>query len=302
MNAIQFRMYNQLYKMKKGFNPGEMVTKDLHQLIIGSVAPRPIAFVSTKDENGILNLAPYSFFNAFSSNPPILVFSSNRRVVNNTTKDTLHNILTTKKAVINAVSYDIVRQMSLSSVEFESGVSEFEKVGLTPQLSQIIDVPGVTESPVNMECVVKEVIPLGDHGGAGHLIICEVVYISIDENKFTDGKLDPYKLDLMARMGRNYYVRANGNAIMEIYQSVTDIPIGFDRLPEHIVKSTVLTGNQIAAIAALVEFPDEEAQKRALANHFQNQKPDLEILHQKAAELIDDKMESEALALLMGVD
>ncbi|MBK6362396.1 MAG: flavin reductase family protein [Saprospiraceae bacterium] len=285
--------------MKKGFDPKNMATKDLHQLIIGSVAPRPIAFVSTFDENGNLNLAPYSFFNAFSSNPPILVFSSNRRVTNNTTKDTLHNILTTKKAVINAVSYDIVRQMSLSSVEFDPGVSEFEKVGLTPQPSHVIDVPGVKESPVNMECVVKDIIALGEHGGAGHLIICEVVYISIDENKFTDGKLDPYKLDLMARMGRNYYVRANGDAIMEIHQSVTDKPIGFDGLPDDIVKSNILTGNEIAAMACLLQFPDAEEKQKVLQTHFNGIKPAKELLHQKAAVLIREKKVEEALALLM---
>lgn len=285
--------------MKKGFNPKEMATKDLHQLIISSVAPRPIAFVSTKDELGNLNLAPYSFFNAFSSNPPILVFSSNRKVTDNTTKDTLHNVRVTKKAVINAVSYPIVRQMSLSSVEFPSGISEFEKVGLTPQDSVVIDVPGVKESPVNMECVVKEVITLGEHGGAGHLIICEVVHISIDENMFTEGKLDPNKLDLMGRLGRNYYVRARGDALMEIYQSVTDKPIGFDGLPEHIVKSSVLTGNQIAALASLLHFPDDQTKESALQQHFDGKKPDDQTLHEKASELIRENKAVEALALLM---
>lgn len=285
--------------MKKGFNPKEMATKDLHQLIISSVAPRPIAFVSTKDENGNLNLAPYSFFNAFSSNPPVLVFSSNRKVTDNTTKDTLHNVRTTGKAVINAVSHAIVRQMSLASVEFESGVSEFEKVGLTPQDSVVIDVPGVKESPVNMECVVQDIITLGEHGGAGHLIICEVVHISIDENMFTEGKLDPNKLDLMGRLGRNYYVRASGDALIEIYQSVTDKPIGFDGLPEPIVKSKVLTGNQIAALASLLHFPDEETKNAALQKHFGGQNPDEQSLHEKASSLINEHKAGEALALLM---
>jgi flavin reductase (DIM6/NTAB) family NADH-FMN oxidoreductase RutF len=285
--------------MKKGFNPKEMATKDLHQLIISSVAPRPIAFVSTKDEQGNLNLAPYSFFNAFSSNPPILVFSSNRKVTDNTTKDTLHNVRVTQKAVINVVSYPIVRQMSLSSVEFPSGVSEFEKVGLTPQDSVVIDVPGVKESPVNMECVVKEVITLGEHGGAGHLIICEVVHISIDENMFSEGKLDPNKLDLMGRLGRNYYVRASGDALMEIYQSVTDNPIGFDGLPDYIVKSSVLTGNQIAALASLLDFPDDKSKESAKLQHFGGRKPDDQSLHEKAGELIKKNKAEEALALLM---
>lgn len=285
--------------MKKGFNPKEMATKDLHQLIISSVAPRPIAFVSTKDENGNLNLAPYSFFNAFSSNPPVLVFSSNRKVTDNTTKDTLHNVRVTKKAVINAVNHAIVRQMSLASVEFKAGVSEFDKVGLTPQESVIIDVPGVKESPVNMECVVKDIITLGEHGGAGHLIICEVVHISIDENMFTEGKLDPDKLDLMGRLGRNYYVRASGDALIEIYQSVTDKPIGFDRLPDHIVQSKVLTGNQIASLASLLHFPDENTTIAALQQYFGSQKPSIQFLHEKASELINKHQANEALALLM---
>lgn len=285
--------------MKKGFNPKEMSTKDLHQLIISSVAPRPIAFVSTKDENGHLNLAPYSFFNAFSSNPPVLVFSSNRKVTDNTTKDTLHNVRVTKKAVINAVNHAIVRQMALASVEFEAEVSEYEKVGLTPQDSVVIDVPGVKESPVNMECVVKEIITLGEHGGAGHLIICEVVHISIDENMFTEGKLDPNKLDLMGRLGRNYYVRASGDALMEIYQSVTDKPIGFDGLPDHIVKSEVLSGNQIATLASLLHFPDESTVKAALQQHFGGQKPDVRALHEKASDLINNHQAGEALALLV---
>ena len=286
--------------MKKGFNPKEMATKDLHQLIISSVAPRPIAFVSTKDENGNLNLAPYSFFNAFSSNPPILVFSSNRKVSDNSTKDTLHNVRATKEAVINAVSYPIVRQMSLASVEFDASVNEFEKVGLTPQESVVVDVPGVKESPVNMECVVKEVITLGEHGGAGHLIICEVVHISIDENMFSEGKLDPNRLDLMGRLGRNYYVRASGDALLEIYQSVTDKPLGFDGLPEKVVKSSVLTGNQIAAMASLLAFPDEKTKEEVRLIHFGSSVPSEETLHLKAAELIQDKKVEEALALLMG--
>ena len=285
--------------MKKEFNPKNLATKDLHQIIISSVAPRPIAFVSTKDEQGRLNLAPNSFFNAFSSNPPVLVFSSNRKVTDNTTKDTLHNVRMTKKAVINAVNFNIVRQMSLASVEFETGVSEFEKVGLTPKESVVIDVPGVKESPVNMECEVKDVITLGEHGGAGHLIICEVVHISIDENVFTDGKLDPNKLDLMGRLGRNYYVRASGEALTEIYQSVTDNPIGFDGLPESIVKSQVLTGNQIASLASLIVFPDREEISSVKAKYndinFGNQVE----LHQKAASLIENNLLNEAFALLL---
>lgn len=242
--------------MKRTIIPGQIPTKDLHQYIIGAVAPRPIAFVSTIDENGIQNLAPYSFFNAFSSNPPIVVFSSNRRVSDNTTKDTLHNVRVSKECVVNVVPYSIVRQMSLASVEFPSDVSEFGKVGLTPEPSETVNAPRVLESPINMECKVKDIIELGEHGGAGHLIICEVTMIAVSESVINDDRLDPHKLDLMGRMGRNYYVRASGNAVMEIYQSVTEIPLGFDGLPLVIRESHILTGNEIASLASLTKIPE----------------------------------------------
>jgi flavin reductase (DIM6/NTAB) family NADH-FMN oxidoreductase RutF len=244
--------------MKRQIIPGSIPTKDLHQYIIGSVAPRPIAFVSTLDAQGVENLAPYSFFNAFSSNPPILVFSSNRRVSDNTTKDTLHNVRETGECVVNVVPYSIVRQMSLASVEFPSEVSEFSKTGLTPEPSETVRAPRVAESPVNMECRVKDIIELGAHGGAGHLIICEVTLIAIDESVFTEHRLDPNKLDLMGRLGRNYYVRASGAALMEIYQSVTDIPVGFDGLPMPVRHSRYLTGNQLGALASQNRLPTSE--------------------------------------------
>jgi|GEM_PF-4963178 len=152
--------------MKRRIDPKETPTKDLHQYILGSIAPRPIAFVSSVNEDGVKNLAPYSFFNAFSSNPPIAVFSSNRKVADNTTKDTLHNAEVQKELVINMVSYNIVRQMAISSVSYPTEVSEFEKTGLTPLPSELVNAPRVAESPVNMECRVKEIITLGDKGGA----------------------------------------------------------------------------------------------------------------------------------------
>ncbi|HRX28821.1 MAG TPA: flavin reductase family protein [Saprospiraceae bacterium] len=235
---------------KQYIDPKEIATKDLHQFIIGGIAPRPIAFVSTVDEYGRENLAPYSFFNAFSSNPPILVFSSNRKVSDNTTKDTLHNIEMTKEAVINVVNYPIVRQMALASVEFPRGISEFEKTGLSTEPSTVVKPPRVKESPMNFECRVKEIITLGDKGGAGHLIICEVVGIHIDSNVLTNGRIDPQKIDLMGRMGRMYYVRASGDAVMEIVQMVNAQPIGYDKLPGHIKRSDILTGNDIGILAA----------------------------------------------------
>jgi len=239
--------------------PGEISTGDLHQFLLGCVAPRPIAFVSTIDANGKHNLAPYSFFNAFSSNPPIVVFSSNRRVRDNTTKDTLHNIEQTREAVINVVSYDIVRQMAVSSVEFDSGVSEFEKTGLTPIPSDIVKPPRVKESPAHLECKVKEIIPLGDKGGAGHLIVCDVVKMHIKEKVIdANNRIDPHKIDLMGRMGRAYYVRAKGKNVFPIVQSVTEITIGYDALPESIRLSDELTGNEIGLLSGATKMPTSD--------------------------------------------
>jgi len=278
--------------MKRKIIPGEIPTADLHQFLLGSVSPRPIAFVSTIDEDGNNNLAPYSFFNAFSSNPPIVVFSSNRRVADNTTKDTLHNIKENKECVISAVSHDIMRQMSLTAVEFPSGVSEFEKTGLTPSVSETVKVPGVAESPVNMECKVKEIVTLGEHGGAGHLIICEVQMMHIDEDVIVDNRIDPHKIDLVGRMGRSYYVRASGDAVMTLYQSVKAKPIGYDALPEKVKKSTVFTGQQLAEMAALEEWPSKEIIEKAKEQKIEN-------LEDYCAALIKEGKASEALALLM---
>jgi flavin reductase (DIM6/NTAB) family NADH-FMN oxidoreductase RutF len=235
-------------------DPDKTPVPDLHQYIVGAVAPRPIAFVSTVDIHGNVNLAPYSFFNAFSSNPPILVFSSNRRVENNTTKDTLANVEATMEAVINVVNYDIVRQMSLSSVEFPKDVNEFDKAGLTQLASEIVKAPRVKESPVQMECKVQQIIPLGDQGGAGHLIVCRVVRMHISEDIMDENRINPEKIDLMGRMGRAYYSRSKGD-ISTIFQAVKPVVLGFDNLPSSIINSTILTGNDIAQFASLYELP-----------------------------------------------
>lgn len=281
--------------MKRIIYPKQIPVKDLHQYIIASIAPRPIAFVSTKDENGINNLAPYSFFNAFSSNPPIVVFSSNRRVSDNTTKDTLHNVRVTGECVINVVPYSIVRQMSLASVEFPSESSEFDKVGLNIELSETVSAPRVLESPVNMECKVQNIIELGQHGGAGHLIICEVTLIAISEAVLNDDRIDPHKLDLMGRLGRNYYVRASGAALMEIYQSVTEIPLGFEGLPSHVKNSTVLTGNELASLASLIHLPTQEDVAIEDKLDFDSETD----LHRYASTLIQKGKIKEALFILI---
>ena len=249
-------------------DPKEIATKDLHQFLLASVAPRPIAFVSTVDKDGNNNLAPYSFFNAFSSNPPIIVFSSNRRVSDNTTKDTLQNVKDSGECVVNVVNYDIVRQMAVTSIQFETGVSEFEKAGLHPIKSDLVSAPRVKESPVNMECKVKEIQPLGEEGGAGHLIICEVVRMHIKDEIIDDrNRIDPHKIDLMGRMGRAHYVRASGAAIHTIVQAVTEISIGYDQIPASIRESTILSANDLGRLAGLKAEPKSDEYNTLLQNH-----------------------------------
>ncbi len=240
-------------------DPKETPQKDLHQFLLGTVAPRPIAFVSTLDEQGRKNLAPYSFFNAFSSNPPIVVFSSNRRAGNNTTKDTLHNIRVTGECVINAVNYAIVRQMAVASVEFPTGVSEFEKTGLTPIPSDLVKAYRVAESPAHMECRVKDIHTLGEGGGAGHLIVCEVLRLHVAHEVLGENnRIDPDKIDLMGRMGRAYYVRCSGKAIHTIVQPFLPVTLGFDQLPAQLLQSPILTGNDLGKLAGQPEFPSSE--------------------------------------------
>lgn len=240
-------------------DPTQIATKDLHQYILAAVAPRPIAFASTISADGVPNLAPYSFFNAFSSNPPILIFSSNRRVANNTTKDTLKNVEDTGEVVINVVSHNISRQMALTSIEYGPDVDEFIKAGFTALPSERVRPFRVAESPVQMECVVDQILPLGEGGGAGNLIFCKIVMMHIAENILTEtGRIDPHKIDLMGRMGRFYYARASGDAVEEIVQEVTRIGIGFDGLPPGIRHSKVLTGNDLAHLASLPALPSHE--------------------------------------------
>lgn len=280
---------------KRKIYPGKVETKDLHQFLLGSVAPRPIAFVSTVNEDGVANLAPYSFFNAFSSNPPIMVFSSNRKVSDNTTKDTLANVISGKEAVINVVNYDIVRQMALTSVSFDSEISEFDKSGLTPVPSEFVAPPAVKESPVNMECVVKDIITLGEHGGAGHLIICEMKVMHISEAVIDDqNRIDPHKMDLMGRMGRAFYVRASGDAIHTLYQNIQPGVIGYDNLPKQITSSEILSANDIASLAALREMPSEDALAAAKSKDFSKEEK-----HIQAKALIKEGKAEEAFVLLL---
>ncbi len=287
-------------------DPDKTPVPDLHQYMVGAVAPRPIALVSTVDTLGNVNLAPYSFFNAFSSNPPILVFSSNRRVENNTTKDTLSNVEATMEAVINVVNYDIVRQMSVSSVEFPKEVNEFDKAGFTELASELVKPPRVKESPVQMECKVQQIIPLGDKGGAGHLIICRVVKMHLAEHILDENRINPIKIDLMGRMGRAYYTRSKGE-ISTIFQAVKPVVLGFDNLPKSIVNSTILTGNDIAQFASLYSLPTKEEIMNKLENNPQikeilTQDNQREKLHQLAKDELENNDVQQAIKIAMYYD
>jgi flavin reductase (DIM6/NTAB) family NADH-FMN oxidoreductase RutF len=241
-------------------DPTQIAQPDLYALLVGIVAPRPIAFVSTVDTDGNPNLAPYSFYNLFSSAPPILVFSSNRRAGSNTTKDTLNNVMATREVVVNVVTYPIVRQMSLASIEYPSGVNEFEKAGFTPLPSDLVKPFRVKESPAQMECKVIDIITLGEQAGAGHLIICEIVRIHASESIFDEqGRVDPHRIDLMGRLGRAFYVRASDEAVHTLFRPLDKLAIGFDQLPETVRWSKVLTGNDLGLLAGINQIPSNES-------------------------------------------
>ncbi len=241
--------------------------KDLHDLLLGAVAPRPIALASTMDNEGHVNLSPFSFFNIFSTRPPVLVFSPSRRQRDNTTKHTLENILETREVVINTVSYSMVEQVSLASSEFPKGVNEFVKAGLTEIKSEKVKPPRVKESPVSFECKVLEVKTLGTEGGAGNLVICEVILIHAQDFIFNDkGKVDPWKIDNVARMGENYYCRANGESILEVPKPGIPVGIGIDLLPPEIRNSPVLTGNNLGRLANIDKMPTPEEVKTFAQN------------------------------------
>lgn len=278
-------------------HPKDIPQSKLHQYLLGAIAPRPIAFASTIDAQGRMNLAPYSFFNVFSSNPPIIIFSPARRGRDNTTKHTLENVHEVKECVINVVNYSIVEQMSLASTEYPRDVSEFIKSGLTPIASELVRPFRVKEAPVQFECKVNEIVPLGNQGGAGNLVIAEILCIHIHEEILDhDGKIDPLKIDLVARMGGHWYTRSIAG-LFQIAQPTTQIAIGFDQLPEDILKSQVLTGNQLAQLAGITALPDEtdvnEFKLTELAElfiEFDKNYEELEYaLHKKAAHFIDQK-------------
>ena len=253
-------------------DPKKVSVSELHGYLLGVVAPRPIAFASTIDSKGNINLSPFSFFNAFSANPPILVFSPARRGRDNTTKNTLDNVLEVAEVVINIVSYAIVEQMSLSSAEFEKDIDEFVKSGLTPVASDRVMPPRVGESPAAFECKVNQVLPLGDKGASGNMVICEVLMAHFkDEILDTNGKIDPFKLDAVARMGGNWYSRAQGESLFEIPKPIGTKPLGFDQLPDHVKNSAILSGNDLGRLANVESLPDKNmVQKFGKDREMQN--------------------------------
>jgi len=234
-------------------------TSTIHKYILGAVAPRPIAFASTIDNDDNLNLSPFSFFNAFSANPPILIFSPARRVRGNTIKHTLENVLENKEVVISIVTTEMAHQVSLSSCDFEKDVNEFEKGGFTAIKADLVTPYLIKESPVNFECKVNEVIELGEEGGAGNLVICEVLKIHINEDILDSEKnIDPLKLNALSRLGGNWYGKATKDSLFQLAKPIGKIGMGFDNLPEEIRNSSILSGSDLAILASEENIPTKK--------------------------------------------
>jgi len=293
-------------KKFKTINPIDYSTKDLHKILLSSVTPRPIALASTIDTNGVVNLSPFSYFNVFSANPPVLIFSPANRVTDNSKKDTLINISKVKEVVINLVDYNIVEPTSLSSVYFEKNIDEFLKSGLTKMESIKVKPPRVLESPVSYECKVNDVISLGNNGGAGNLIICEVLMIHINEEFLNEnGDIDPLKLNLVARMGENYYLDVKKESLFEIKKPVGVNAIGVDSLPNHASESLILSINDLARLGNIEEIPslhlinqfkeDNDIKKIiSLADH----KEKIKLLHLRVKDFLNnDDLNSAVLTL-----
>lgn len=289
-------------------DPKDIPVPQLHGHLLGAVAPRPIAFASTVDKDGNVNLSPFSFFNVFSANPPIMIFSPARRGRDNTTKHTLENVKEHAEVVVNIVSYDMVQQMSLSSTEYAKGVNEFTKAGFTEVKSERVKPPRVKEAPVSFECKVIEVKSLGEQGGAGQLVICEVLLMHIADRVLgEDGKIDPNKIDLVSRMGGNWYARASGDAIFEVAKPLTTMGIGVDQIPDQIRTSTVLTGNHLGMLGNMEALPTEEEvndfanepEVRSILDSFDDEENIQLELHKLAADLLNEGEVDTAWKVLM---
>jgi len=293
-------------KKFKTINPIDYSTKDLHKILLSSVTPRPIALASTIDTNGVVNLSPFSYFNVFSANPPVLIFSPANRVTDNSKKDTLINISKVKEVVINLVDYNIVEPTSLSSVYFEKNVDEFLKSGLTKIESIKVKPPRVLESPVSYECKVNDVISLGTNGGAGNLIICEVLMIHINEEFLNEnGDIDPLKLSLVARMGENYYLDIKKESLFEIKKPVGVNAIGVDSLPNHAIESLILSHNDLARLGNIEEIPSINLINQFKENNdvkkivdLVDQKEKIKLVHLRVVDFLNnDDLNSAVLTL-----
>ncbi|MBZ9779206.1 flavin reductase family protein [Psychroflexus sp. CAK8W] len=286
----------------KSFLPSELETKNVYGLLSGSVGPRPIAFVSSVDKNGKPNLSPYSFFNVFSAKPPILIFSPVRRVRDNSIKHTLENSMEAKEVVINVVNWDMVQQVSLSSTEYAQGINEFEKAGFTMLESDLVKPPRVKESPVQYECMVNDIISLGEEGGAGNLVVAEVVKIHVREDLLDEGlHIDQHKIDLVSRMGGNWYSRAN-EGMFEVEKPIHKTGIGVDQLPKSVRLSKILTGNDLGKLGNIEELPDKVLIQKFISEndleHFIEESTD-ERIHVIAQEYIEKNELEKALNILL---
>ncbi|RLD35572.1 MAG: flavin reductase family protein [Bacteroidetes bacterium] len=281
-------------------DPSEIAVQKLHHLLLGSIAPRPIAFASTLDKKGKPNLSPFSFFNAFGVNPTTLIFSPSRRGRDNTTKHTYENVKEVPEVVINVVTREIVQQASLASAEYSDGVNEFLKSGLTMLPSVKVRPFRVMESPVQFECKVREVIETGDQGGAGNLVVCEILMMHVDDAILDEnGIIDPDKIRLVGRMGGDHYCDAFGPVIFHVEKPLAKPGIGVDQLPDHIRLSKILTGNDLGQLANIKILPDDDAIDRA--KELSGDDTEASV-HKLAKKLIAEGKVKEALTLLMTLD
>lgn len=283
-------------------DPKEVPVGKVHAYLLGAVTPRPIAFASTIGRDGHVNLSPFSFFNCFGANPPLLIFSPARRGRDNTVKHTYENVQEVPEVVINILSYSMVHQASLASTEYPKGVNEFVKTGFTEVPSLKVKPPRVGEAPVSMECKVLQVIRTGDQGAAGNLVICEVLLMHIREDILdADGKIDPFKLDAVARLGGDWYCRVQGEAIFKLPKPLDKLGIGVDQIPAHIRWSKVLTGNDLGMLGNVEKLPDEEAvrEARSMPEVQQALMKGEEALHRLAHQYLEKGMIADAWKVLM---
>ena len=284
-------------------DPKSIETAKLQGYLQSSIGPRPIAFASTIDAEGNANVSPFSFFNVFSANPPILIFSPARRVRDNSIKHTLINAEATREVVINVVNYDMVQQISLASTEYADGVDEFLKSGLTPIASEVVKPFRVKESPVQFECKVTQIIPLGTEGGAGNLVLCEVVRIHIDESVLDkNGAIDQHKIDLVSRLGGNWYSRSN-QGLFEVPKPLSTLGIGVDAIPNFIKESKVFNGNDLGVLGNVEALPTEEEITIFVKENFEVKAvlsaDDLDTKFAKAKEYLDNNQVLNAWKLLL---